>query len=195
MLAGAETFVDMERFGQAKQAWLQERLGLALPHGIPSHDTFARLWARLDPHAFGRGMQAWTQALHTMTQGQVIAIDGKCLRRSFDNAHDNAHGHATLHLVSAWASASRLVLAQTAVTAKSNEITAVPTLLEMLDVQGCIVTVDALNSQKHLAAQIRERQGDYVFALKENHALLYAEVRDFFAWCRQQPGASSNLVA
>ena len=190
MLSGAETFVDFERFGQAKQSWLQDKLGLALPHGIPSHDTFARLFARLDAQAFGRCMQAWTQQLGELTQGQVIAIDGKCLRRSFDSAT----GKAALHLVSAWATENRLVLAQTAVLDKSNEIKAVPTLLEMLDLRGCIVTTDALNSQKSIATQIIEQEGDYVLALKDNHALLHEEVRDFFAWCRTQPGGLSRLT-
>lgn len=189
MLSGAETFVDMERFGRAKRAWLQERLGLALLHGIPSHDTFGRLFARLNPEAFSDAMQGWSQALHHLTKGQVIAIDGKSLRHSFDTAS----GQSALHMVSAWASERRLVLAQTAVTQKSNEITAVPTLLEMLDIQGCIITVDALNSHKSLARTIIEKGGDYVFALKENHALLHEEVADFFAWCQKQPGALERL--
>lgn len=189
LLSGADTFVDMERFGHAKHAWLQQRLGLRLPHGIPSHDTFGRLFARLDPAAFAHAMQMWTQTLHTHTQGQVIAIDGKCLRRSFDSAT----GQAALHLVTAWANDTRLVLAQTAVRQKSNEITAVPTLLEMLDLGGCIVTVDALNSHKAIAQQIRQQQGDYVFALKENHALLYEEVADYFEWGRSRPGGLAAL--
>lgn len=189
VLCGAETFVDMERFGRAKQVWLQARLGLELEHGIPSHDTFGRLFAQLEAEAFAQAMQAWTQQLQQLTQGQVIAIDGKSLRRSFNSAS----GQSALHMVSAWASASRLVLGQTAVAKKSNEITAVPTLLAMLDVRGCIVTVDALNSHKHIARQIVQQQGDYVFALKENHALLYEEVRDFLAWCQKQPGGLARL--
>lgn len=189
MLSGAETFVDMERFGREKQTWLRERLGLKLPGGVPCHDTFGRLFARLDPTAFGAAMQAWTQALHQATDGQVIAIDGKSVRRSFDVAT----GKAALHLVNAWASASRLVLGQCAVTDKSNEITAVPTLLEMLDVRGCIVTTDALNSQKEIAQQIITQEGHYVLALKDNHALLFREVRDYFNWCQGQPGGLVRL--
>jgi predicted transposase YbfD/YdcC len=189
VLCGAETFVDMERFGRAKQTWLQERLGLALRHGIPSHDTFQRLFARLNPEAFSSALQAWTQGLQQITAGQVIAIDGKSLRHSFDTAT----GKAAVHMVSAWASQARLVLAQTAVAHKSNEITAVPTLLEMLDIQGCIITVDALNSHKSLARTIVAKKGDYVFALKENHALLHEEVADFFAWCQKQPGGLERL--
>lgn len=189
MLSGAETFVEMESFGREKQAWLKERLGLKLPGGIPCHDTFGRLFARLDPHAFGAAMQTWTQALHHATRGQVIALDGKSVRRSFDTAT----GKGALHLVNAWASDSRLVLAQCAVDSKSNEITAIPTLLELLDIKGCIVTADALNSQKEIARQIVQRGADYVLALKDNHALLHQEVRDYFNWCQEQPGGLVRL--
>jgi hypothetical protein len=149
-LSGAESFVEMEEYGQSKAAWLRERLGLYLAHGIPSHDTFARLFARLDPAAFEACFVAWTQALHTLTRGQVIAVDGKNVRRSFDTAT----GQSALHLVSAWAAESRVVLGQEAVDEKSNEMTAVPALLERLDVAGCVVTTDALNTQKNIAAQI-----------------------------------------
>lgn len=184
MLAGAESFADMERFGQDKQAWLKKKLGLRLPGGVPSHDTFGRLFAQLDPHAFGAAMQTWTQALHHATKGDIVAIDGKKLRRSFDSAT----GQGAIHLVNAWVSGSRLVLGQCATDKKSNEITALPTLLSMLDVQGCIVTTDALNTQKSIAAQIIEQKADYLLALKSNHALLHEEVRDYFAWCEAQAG-------
>jgi len=184
MLSGAETFVAMEEFGQAKEDWLRTRLGLHLSHGIPSHDTFGRLFARLDPQAFEQCFAQWTQALHRLTQGQVIALDGKSLRHSFDTAT----GQTALHLVSAWASANRLVLAQQAVDAKSNEMTAVPALLERLDLHGCVVTTDALNTQKNIAAQIVAQGGDYVLALKANQGLLHQEVSEFFAWMSQRPG-------
>ena len=193
LLSGAETFTDMERYGQDKHTWLQERLGLSLAHGIPSHDTFQRLFARLDPHAFERCFRAWTQDLHTLTQGQVIAVDGKTLRHSFDTAT----GKAALHVVSAWATDNRLVLGQQAVDEKSNEITAVPTLLALLDIKGCIVTVDALNSHKPLAGQIIRQGGDYVFALKGNHATLHAEVADFFTWLERKgrPGLEQECAS
>jgi predicted transposase YbfD/YdcC len=184
VLAGAETFVDMESFAVEKQAWLRERLGLKLRGGIPSHDTFGRVFSLLCPDAFSRAMQQWTQALHQYTKGEIIALDGKTLRRSFDSAT----GKGALHVVNAWANSARLVLGQCRVEGKSNEITAVPTLLAMLDVRGCIITCDALNTQKGLAAQVRAQGGDYVLALKENHALLHEEVRDYFAWCQSQPG-------
>jgi len=189
VLSGAETFADMERFGLEKSLWLRERLGLRLPGGIPSHDTFGRLFAQINPHAFGAAMQTWTQALHHATNGQIVALDGKAVRRSFDTATSKK----ALHLVNAWASESRLVLGQVAVDGKSNEITAIPTLLELLDVRGCIVTCDALNTQKEIARQIVEQGGDYLLALKDNHRLLHEEVRDYFAWCRQHPGESAKL--
>jgi|SRR6185503_3649272 len=189
MLSGADNFVEIADFGRAKEAWLRERLGLRLEHGIPSHDTFNDVFARLDPRAFSRAMQDWTRHLHALTQGQVIALDGKKLRRSFDSATRKA----AVHMVSAWASHNRLVLAQQAVSAKSNEITAVPTLLELLDLRGCIVTVDALNTQKKIAAQIIRQGGDYLMALKENHGLLYTQVADLFNWCAGRPGGLDQL--
>lgn len=184
VLCGAEGFVAMEEFGHSKQTWLRERLGLGLSHGIPSHDTLGRLFARLDPEQFEACFVAWTQALHRVTQGEVIALDGKTLRRSFDTAT----GQGALHLVSAWAGHNRLVLAQQKVDGKSNEITAVPALLSRLDLQGCVVTTDALLTQKSIARQIIEHKGDYVLALKANHGLLHQEVEEFFTWMSQRPG-------
>ena len=189
VLAGAETFTDMERFGLEKSPWLRERLGLRLLGGIPSHDTFGRLFAQMDPHAFGAAMQTWTQALHHATNGQIVALDGKTLRRSFDTAS----GKNALHMVNAWVSESRLVLGQTSVDSKSNEITAIPKLLEMLDIRGCIVTCDALNTQKMIARQIVEQGGDYLLSLKDNHPLLHEAVRDYFAWCQKHPTENVKL--
>ncbi len=188
-LSGAESFVDMEDYGLSKATWLRERLGLELPHGIPSHDTFNRLFSMLDPKAFEACFMAWTQHLQQLTEGEILAIDGKSVRRSFDTAT----GQGALHLVSVWAAQARLVLAQQEVQQKSNEMTAVPGLLEMLDLKGCIVTADALNSQKNIAAKVIERAGDYVLALKANHLHLFEDVRDYFAWCRGQPGGLAQL--
>lgn len=157
-VCGADDFVAITDWGRAKRNWLQERLGLELKNGIPSHDTFGRVFARLDPHAFAPCFVAWTQAVKTHTKGQVIALDGKQLRHSFDTASNKA----ALHLVSAWAAKSRLVLAQAKVEQESNEITAVPKLLELLDIQGCIVTLDAMGCQKAVAKQIVAQGGDYV---------------------------------
>ena len=189
VLSGAETFADMERFGLEKSSWLRERLGLRLPGGIPSHDTFGRLFAQINPHAFGAAMQTWTQALHHATNGQIVALDGKAVRRSFDTATSKK----ALHLVNAWASESRLVLGQVAVDTKSNEIKAIPKLLELLDIRGCLVTCDALNTQKEIARQIVQQGGDYLLSLKENHRLLHEEVRDYFAWCQKTSTKNANL--
>lgn len=182
IISGAESFTEMEEFGEYKEGWLRGRLGLELEHGIPSHDTFGRVFSLLDAKKLGDCFANWTQELHQLTQGEVIALDGKTLRQSFDNAS----GKNALHLVSAWAVQSGLVLAQQAVDEKSNEITAIPALLALLDVKGCIVTVDALNTQKELAKTIVERGGEYVFALKGNHAWLYEDVPTYFEWALQQ---------
>ena len=179
VLCGGEGWAAMETFGRTKEAWL--RTFLALPHGIPSHDTFGRVLARLDPAAFGRCFMAWTRAVapHSAPPGAApgVAIDGKTLRRS----HDRADGRAALHLVSAWAGASGLVLGQVAVDDKSNEITAIPALLRLLDLAGATVTIDAMGCQPAIAAQIVAQGGDYILALKDNHPTLHAEVREAFA--------------
>jgi predicted transposase YbfD/YdcC len=170
MLCGAEDCSDMAVFGRAKEVFLRQFLRLR--HGIPSHDTFSRVFRLLDPaqfHAcFLRFMQDFAQA----AQG-VVAIDGKTLRRSFDRAAQQS----PLHLVSAWACESRLLLGQIATDQKSNEITAVPKLLEMLSLKGTIVTADALNCQRTIAAKVVEKGGDYVLALKGNQGTLFEDVR------------------
>lgn len=174
ILCGADDFVAMENWGRARRGWLRQRL--ALPHGIPSHDTFGRVFARLDPEAFARCFLAWVEAVREATNGEVIAIDGKTLRHSFDRAIEKA----AIHMVSAWATANHLVLGQVKVDDKSNEITAIPRLLQLLDLNGCIVTIDAMGCQKEIARQIVEQGGDYVLALKENQPALYEDVKLFF---------------
>ena len=178
-ICGAEHFTEMEEFGRAKQAWLKSFL--KLPHGIPTHDTFARVFARLKPAAFRERFIDWVQAINTVTAGEVIAVDGKTARRS----HDKSGGIKALHLVSAWATRNRLTLGQVKVDEKSNEITAVPELLNLLEIKGCLVTVDALNTQKEIARAIREQEADYVLALKDNHPKLQAEVAGIFVAVRQ----------
>jgi len=173
MLCGAENFVHMAQFGKAKEAWL--RTFLALPNGIPSHDTFRRVFLLLAPEPFAVMFQSWTQTLRQAVGAEVVALDGKTVRRSFDAAK----GQSAIHLVSAWASANRLVLGQIKVADKSNEITAVPALLRALELAGCIVTVDALNCQKQIAKEIVEADADYVLALKGNHATAHAEIKAF----------------
>ncbi len=168
----------MEEFGEAKLDWLHDRLGLELEWGVPSHDTFGRVLAALDADKFAACFRKWTQEIQRETHGQVIAVDGKKLRRSFDTAS----GRAAIHMVSAWANRSGLVLGQMAVSDKSNEITAVPELLKLLDLTGCIVTADALNCQKEVAGQILQQGGDYLFALKENHPWLHEDTAAYFGW-------------
>ena len=171
--AGADSWVAVERFGHAKEAWLQTFL--ALPNGIPSHDTFGRVFAALDPVAFAECFQHWIVGVAQATAGRVVAIDGKTLRQSFDTAS----AKAAIHLVSAWASHNHLLLGQVKTEAKSNEITAIPPLLKLLELQGCIVTIDAMGCQKDIARQITTQEADYVLALKENHPTAYAEVSTF----------------
>jgi predicted transposase YbfD/YdcC len=176
VLCGAEGWVEVEAFGKAKKKWLKRFL--ALPHGIPSHDTFGRVFAALDAAKFQRCFLEWVQAVNVLTAGQVVAIDGKTLRRS----HDQRQGKAALHLVSAWATANRLVLGQVAVDAKSNEITAIPELLRLLDLKGCIVTIDAAGTQTAIAEQIVAGGADYVLALKGNQKGLAEDVARLFEW-------------
>lgn len=158
----------------AKERWL--RTFLTLPNGIPAHDTFWRVFRALDPVAFERCSRAWVAAVIELHPGQVIAVDGRTLRRSLDRCF----GQGPLHLVSAWATANEVVLGQLRVEEKTNEIVAVPALLEQLDVAGCLVTTDALNCQVKTAERIIEKQGDYLLALKENQPALLGEVADLF---------------
>ena len=171
LLCGAEGFVDMEEFGKAQRDWLQHLL--ALPNGIPSHDTFGRVFAALDPAQFAEAFTTWTQSLRAALPGEIVAVDGKTLRRS------GGAGGGPVHLVSAWAAGNRLVLGQLRTAAKSNEITAVPELLRRLELAGCIVTLDAMGCQKTIAREIREADADYVLALKANHPVLHGEIKTF----------------
>lgn len=175
VLAGAESWGEVEEWGQIKLAWLRTWLGL--PNGIPSHDTFGRVFSRLDPGQLEIGVLRWGQMLAAgaPATGGVIAVDGKTVRAA------RAPQGSALHVVSAWASATRLVVGQEAVDAKSNEITAIPELLSRLDLTGQVVTIDAIGCQTAIAAQIVAQGGDYVLALKANHADLLTNVRDSFA--------------
>lgn len=189
IICGADSFVEMEEFGAAKQEWLATFL--ALPSGIPSHDTFTRLFAALDPEAFSRCFLAWVQATVAHTEGAVIAVDGKIARRS----HDRGAGKAAIDMVSAWASANGVVLGQRATDEKSNEITAIPALLDLLLLRGCIVTIDAMGCQTAIAAKIVEKGADYVLALKENHDTLYHEVQHLFADADETGGPDYTIDA
>ena len=182
VICGADGWVDVAEFGTAKQPWLATFL--TLPNGIPSHDTFGRVFARIDPAQFQHSFLQWVQALRQV-RGDLIAIDGKTHRGS----HDRPNGKAALHLVSAWAAENRMVLGQVAVDGKSNEITAIPLLLDLLDLQGSTITIDAIGCQTTIADQIVQRGGNYVLALKANQPTLLADVVALFADARaaQQP--------
>jgi predicted transposase YbfD/YdcC len=174
VIGGAETWTDIQAFGKAKEQWF--RTFLELSNGIPSHDTFGRFFSLLDPLSFQAAFADWVQAANEVFKGQVIAVDGKCLRRSHD-CHDNK---SAIYMVSAWASANELVLGQVKTDEKSNEITAIPKLLQALEISGCIVTIDAAGCQKKIAAQIRSQEADYILALKGNQGNLRDYVEDYF---------------
>ncbi len=169
-LCGAEDWPDIQEFGKRRAAWLKGFL--QLPAGIPSHDTFRRVFGLLDRKQFAACLFQWTQALHEATGGKVIAIDGKTARRSFNKKS----GLKALHLVTAWASEAGLTLGQIACEEKSNEITAIPELLKLLNLKGCTVTIDAMGCQKEIAAQIRKQKGHYVLGLKGNQSGLEADM-------------------
>jgi predicted transposase YbfD/YdcC len=177
VIAGCDDWVEVAAYGRRKRDWLMTFL--PLPNGIPSHDTFSRVFSLLDPRAFQRCFTRWIEALHTATGGKLVAIDGKTLRHSFDTAA----GKGALHLVSAWAGQNHLVLGQQAVDGHSNEITAIPELLALLDLQGATVTLDAMGCQKEVVEAIRAQGADYVITVKGNQGTLYDDLSNFFIDC------------
>ena len=173
VLSGAESWNEIEGYGKAKQSWFKGFL--RLPGGIPSHDTFNRVISALDPAELENGFVAWVSSIAKLTAGEVVAIDGKALRGTREA------GKATLvHMVSAWASANNLVLAQRKVDAKSNEITAIPKLLAALELSGTVVTIDAMGCQRAIAEKIVAKKADYILAVKENQGHLLEEIKDSF---------------
>jgi predicted transposase YbfD/YdcC len=174
VLCGAESFPAIEDFGHEREEWLKHFL--ELPEGIPSHDTFNRVLRLLEPVQFQACFLSWMQAVAAATQGEVVAIDGKRLRRSFDKGT----AKRAIHMVSAWATENGVVLGQRKVDAKSNEVTAIPELLALLALKGCIVTIDAMGCQRTIAQQIVEQHADYVLALKGNQPTLEQAVTHFF---------------
>jgi predicted transposase YbfD/YdcC len=174
VIACAESWNDIALYGRSKLAWL--RTFLELPNGIPSHDTFRRVFMLIDPEAFEAGFPAWAGSLVAGIEREVVAIDGKTLRRSFDRKH----GRAPLHLVSAWAGEQDLVLGQRCVDDTSNEITAIPELLDRLALKNSIVTVDAMGCQTAIAERILARGADYLLTLKANHPLAYEAAAEHF---------------
>jgi len=156
VICGADTWVDIESYGRAKYEWLKKFL--ELPNGIPSHDTIARVFSRVKPEEFQKCFLSWIQSISCFNAGEVIAIDGKALRHSYDRGGDKK----AIHMVSAWATSQRLVLGQVKVDKKSNEITAIPALLKVLELNGSIVTIDAMGCQRSIVKSIVEQKGDYV---------------------------------
>ncbi len=158
VIRGAETWTDIELFGHERRIWLEQFL--ELENGIPSHDTFGRVFARIDTDQFQLCFASWVQCVFQTTKGQVVALDGKTIRRS----HDKSNRQEAIHVVSAWATANHLVLAQQKTDEKSNEITAIPELLHLLDINGCIITIDAMGAQTEIAEQIITQEADYLLA-------------------------------
>jgi predicted transposase YbfD/YdcC len=183
VICGAEGWTEIELFGQSKEQWL--KTFLELPNGIPSHDTFARVISSIKLEDFEQRFQKWIQALAQSTGQEVIAIDGKTLRRSFDAANRKA----AIHMVSAWACENKMVFGQIAIDEKSNEITALPKLLEMLVLDGSVVTIDAMGCQKKIAEKIIKDGGDYIFSLKGNHGTLHEEVQLFMDYAIADNGS------
>jgi predicted transposase YbfD/YdcC len=171
ILCGGDSFYDMEEFGEVRLDWL--KTFLRLRHGAPTHDTYNRVFQALDPEQFGDCLARWTQSVRTVLGGEVVALDGKAVRRALNQGED------ARVIVSAWATESGLLLGQRKVKTKSNEITAVPELLRALELAGCIVTADALHCQKDIAREIKEADAEYVLALKGNQGTAFAEVKAF----------------
>jgi predicted transposase YbfD/YdcC len=180
VICGAEGWVDIENYGNNKILWL--KTFLELPNGIPSHDTFGRVFSLIDAEEFQAAFYEWVLAVNEITQGQIICIDGKCLRGS----DDKRLGKRAIYMVSAWAESNHIVLGQRKVDEKSNEITAIPELLKILAISGCIVTIDAMGTQTHIAKTITEARADYVLSVKENQGHLYEDISTLFAVDQEQ---------
>ncbi|WP_375501428.1 ISAs1 family transposase [uncultured Nostoc sp.] len=174
VICGADGWVGIETYGCAKYEWL--KTFLELPNGIPSHDTFARVFAQINPQQFQSCFLDWIKSIQKLTNGEVVAIDGKTLRGSYDQSS----AQSAIVMVSAWATVNKLVLGQVKVDEKSNEITAIPELLKVLELSGCIVTIDAIGCQKEIVKLITQQNADYVITLKKNQGNLYDEVEKLF---------------
>lgn len=180
VICGADSFVAIEEFGHSKEAWL--KTFLELPNGIPSHDTLGRVFAILDPIALEDAFRGWMRTVAGLTEGGVVALDGKTLRRSF-----RERGSGFIHMVSAWSAQNRVVLAQVKTEEKSNEITAIPRLLDLLQIKNSMVTIDAMGCQKEIAKKIVDGGADYLLAVKENQPTLSADIVAIFQKARQDP--------
>jgi predicted transposase YbfD/YdcC len=174
VISGSNYFTEVGIFGEANIEWL--RKFLPFTNGIPSHDAIGYFFSRLDPEHFKKKFVEWIRSVAKITDGEIVAIDGKTLRHSYDSSSNKT----AMHMISAWASGANLVLGQLKVNEKSNEITAIPKLLEILDLSGCIVTIDAMGCQKEIAKTIIDKNADYVLALKGNQGTLHENVELFF---------------
>ncbi len=173
VLSGVESWNEMEQYGIMKRQWLESFL--ELPNGIPSHDTFNRLFSALDPDVFESCFLTWVKSIYESTQGEVVSIDGKTMRGSRNQGCKSA-----THIVSAWADQNELILGQIKVREKTNEITAIPKLLDALLLEGCVVTIDAMGCQKKIAKKIVKKKADYILSVKDNQRELYEDIQDSF---------------
>lgn len=180
VIAGCDVWEDIADYCRVKEMWFRESLHMSLENGIPSHDTIQRVWGMIEPKEFEKCFCAWVEAVCQKTKGEIVSIDGKTVRRSGGN------GQKPIHMVSAWANKQQMVLGQLATEEKSNEITAVPELLEMLDVTGCIITADAMSCQKEIVKKITVKKADYVLGLKDNQPTMRREVQEYFDAARRE---------
>ncbi len=190
VICGCDDWTEVSLYGDKKKDWLGTFL--ELPNGIPSHDAFSRVFSMISTDEMERCFLSWVNAVFEKTDGQVVAVDGKTLRRS----HDRSSNKSAIHMVSAWASENRITLGQVQTEEKSNEITAIPALLELLEIKGCIVTIDAMGCQKKIANQIVEQGADYVLSLKGNQGNMHKDIKHFFedALQKEFDGVESRMV-
>ena len=181
VIAGCDVWEDIADLCRVKENWLRESLHLTLENGIPSHDTMQRVWGMIEPEEFEKRFCEWVEAVSHKVEGDIISVDGKTLRRSGEK------GKSPIHMVSAWSNQQQMVLGQLATDEKSNEITAVPELLNILDISGCIITADAMSCQKEIVKRIRENGADYVIGLKENQPTLRNETEEYFTSALETP--------
>ena len=187
VVCGADGWEDIEMYGIARKKWLEKFL--ELPNGIPSRDTFARVFSQINPEEFNKSFLSWVKGISKTTAGEIIAFDGKQSR----NSGDEKNGRGAINTVSAWAASNRLVLGQTKVEGKSNEITALPKLIDILDLAGCIVTIDAIGCQREIVKRIVKKEADYVIAVKKNQSNLYKQVEQLFKQAIKTNGDSLNI--
>lgn len=174
VIAECEAWYQIEEYCEEKKEWFRTKLGLKLEKGIPSHDTFERIFAMIEPKEFEKCFTLWIKAVNQLTKNETISIDGKTIRAS------RTTNKKAIHMVSAWANSSKIVLGQLKTEEKSNEITAIPTLLDLLEIKGCIVTIDAMGCQKDISAKIVEKEADYILGLKGNQSSLHNDVKLYF---------------